>query len=96
MLEKLPGWVNTVVGDLLNEVHRLDERIGECDRHVATMVRQDERAQRLMRLSGVGEMTATALSGPTRFFKENRRQRHGLTAAATTAGIGTSYPSPRR
>lgn len=60
-LEELPGWANTVVGDLLSEVHRLDERIAEYDRHVALMARQDERAQHLMRLSGVGETTATAL-----------------------------------
>ena len=60
-LEDLPGWANTVVGDLLSEVHRLDERIGGYDRHIALMARQDARAQRLMRLAGVGETTATAL-----------------------------------
>ena len=26
-LEDLPGWANTVIGDLLSEIHRLDERI---------------------------------------------------------------------
>jgi transposase len=61
VLEDLPGWANTVVGDLLSEVHRLDERIGEYDRHIALMARQDARAQRLMRLAGIGETTATAL-----------------------------------
>lgn len=61
LLEELPGWVNTVIGDLLSEVHRLDERIAEYDRHIALMARQDDRAKRLMRLCGVGETTATAL-----------------------------------
>jgi len=61
LLEDLPGWVNTVIGDLLSEVHRLDERIAEYDRHISLMARQDDRAKRLMRLSGVGETTATAL-----------------------------------
>lgn len=61
MLEELPGWVNTVIGDLLSEVQRLDERILAYDRHIASMARQDERAQQLMRLCGVGETTATAL-----------------------------------
>ena len=61
LLEDLPGWVNTVIGDLLSEVHRLDERIAEYDRHIALMARQDDRAKRLMRLCGVGETTATAL-----------------------------------
>lgn len=61
LLEDLPGWANTVVGDLLSEVHRLDERIRVYDRHIALMARQDARARQLMRLSGVGETTATAL-----------------------------------
>lgn len=61
VLEDLPGWANTVIGDLLSEVHRLDERIAEYDRHIALMTRQDVRARQLMRLTGVGETTATAL-----------------------------------
>jgi transposase len=60
-LEDLPGWANTVVGDLLSEVHCLDERIAQYDRHIAVMARDDARARQLMRLSGVGETTATAL-----------------------------------
>ena len=31
-LEDLPGWANTVIGDLLSELHRLDERIAAYDR----------------------------------------------------------------
>lgn len=60
-LEELPGWANTVIGDLLSEVHRLDERITQYDRHISTIAREDARAARLMRLGGVGETTATAL-----------------------------------
>lgn len=59
-LEDLPGYANTVVGDLLSEVTRLDERITAYDRHIATIA-ADERAQRLMRLQGVGPTTATCL-----------------------------------
>jgi transposase len=61
LLEELPGWVNTVIGDLLGEVTRLDERIAEYDRHVSLMARQNDQAQQLLRLRGVGETTATAL-----------------------------------
>lgn len=61
LLEDLPGWVNTVIGDLLSEIHRLDERIQAYDRHIGEMARQDPQAQRLMRLRGIGETTATAL-----------------------------------
>lgn len=61
LLERLPGWANTVIGDLLSEVHRLDECIGQYDRHVQEIARQDTRAGQLMRLRGVGETTASAL-----------------------------------
>jgi transposase len=60
-LEALPGQSNLVIGDLLSEVHRLDERVAQYDRHIAQMAREDERARQLMRLPGVGETTATAL-----------------------------------
>ena len=53
MLEDLPGWANTVIGDLLSEVHRLDERIAQYDRHIAQIAREDDaRAQQLMQLHG--------------------------------------------
>ncbi|WP_218512055.1 IS110 family transposase [Variovorax sp. dw_308] len=60
-LEDLPGWSNTAIGDLLSELMRLDERIALYDRHIAQMAREDIRAKQLMRLSGVGPTTATAL-----------------------------------
>lgn len=75
-LEDLPGWANTVVGDLLGEVGRLDERIAQYDRHIAQMAREDERARRLMQLRGVGETTATALVamiGNARDFDSGRQ-----------------------
>lgn len=53
-LEDLPGWANTVVGDLISEVSRLDERVAQYDQPLRQMARQDARAQRLMRLAGVG------------------------------------------
>ena len=60
-LEDLPGYANTVIGDLLSEVAHLDERIGQYDVHIRTMARQCPLAQRLMQLTGVGETTSTAL-----------------------------------
>ena len=60
-LENLPGWTNTVVGDLLSEVSHLDERIAQYDQHIRSMARQSTAAQQLMQLSGVGETTATAI-----------------------------------
>jgi transposase len=60
-LENLPGYANLVIGDLLSEVHHLDERIKQYDVHIRAMARQCTTAQQLMRLMGVGEVTATAI-----------------------------------
>lgn len=60
-LEDLPGWANTVVGDLLSEVSRLDERIAQYDRHIGSIAKESAQARRLMQLPGVGPTTATAL-----------------------------------
>jgi len=38
-LEDLPGYANTVIGDLLSEVTHLEERIKQYDVHVRTMTR---------------------------------------------------------
>lgn len=60
-LEALPGYANTVIGDLLSEVAHLDERIRQYDAHIRSMARDCALAQRLMQLTGVGETTSTAL-----------------------------------
>ncbi len=60
-LEDLPGYANTVIGDLLSEVHHLDERIKQYDVHIRTMAKDCTAAQQLMQLTGVGETTATAI-----------------------------------
>jgi transposase len=60
-LEDLPGWCNTVIGDLLSEVSRLDERIAQYDRHIEQIAKESEPARQLMQLPGVGPTTATAL-----------------------------------
>ena len=60
-LEDLLGYANTVIGDLLSDVHHLDERVKQYDAHVRAMAKQCTLAQRLMQLMGVGEMTATAI-----------------------------------
>ena len=76
-LEDLPGFANLVIGDLLSEVTRLDERITAYDAHIRSMARgKDNPAQQLMRLSGIGETTATAITamiGNGRDFKCGRQ-----------------------
>lgn len=75
-LEDLPGWANTAVGDSLSELHWLDERVAEYDRHVVLMAREDDRSRALMQLSGIGSTTASALVstiGNARDFKNGRQ-----------------------
>ena len=60
-LEDLPGWANTVIGDLLSEVSHLDERIAQYDRHIEQLAKGNTAARQLMQLPGVGATTATAL-----------------------------------
>ena len=60
-LEDLPGWANTVVGDLLSEVTRLDERIAQYDRHIQAMAEHSAEVKQLMQSPGVSPTTATAL-----------------------------------
>lgn len=60
-LEDLPGWANTVIGDLLSEVHHLDERVAQYDRHIEHIAKESTAARRLMQLPGVGPTTASAL-----------------------------------
>ena len=76
-LEDLPGYANLVIGDLLSEVTRLDERVAAYDAHIHTLASGDDNpAQKLMRLRGIGENTATAMTamiGNGRDFKCGRQ-----------------------
>jgi transposase len=60
-LEDLPGWANTVIGDLLSELSRLDERIAQYDRNIEQIAKHSTAACQLMQLPGVGPTTASAI-----------------------------------
>jgi transposase len=60
-LEDLPGHCNTVVADTITDLERLDARVSEYDRHIATCAKANADARRLMQLSGIGPTTASAL-----------------------------------
>jgi transposase len=95
VLEDLPGWANTVIGDLLSEVQHLDERIAEYDRHIALMARADDRAQQLMRLSGVAQTTATALLAMVGNAHEFRNGRQFAAWLGLVPGQYSSGGKPR-
>ncbi len=76
MLEELPSYMNTVIGDLLSHVHHLDERLKQYEVHLKQMALADERSKRLMQMPGIGEITASALVatiGNGRDFKNGRQ-----------------------
>ena len=60
-LEDLPGYANLCVGDLLAHTAGLDMEIAEYDRAIAQAAREDARSKRLMKLPGIGPVTASAL-----------------------------------
>ncbi|MGV7240372.1 IS110 family transposase [Caballeronia sp. M23-90] len=61
VLEDLAGWCNTAIGDMLNHLGRLFERISEYDKYLAQIAKQNDRASRLMKPAGFGPTNATAI-----------------------------------
>ena len=61
VLEDLPGWCNTVIGDALSELTHLDERISQYDKYIAQAAAEDQQSRQLMQLSGIGPTTASAI-----------------------------------
>ena len=60
-LDDLPGYANLCVGDLLAHTADLDAKIAEYDRAIAQAAREDARSKRLMKLPGIGPVTASAM-----------------------------------
>lgn len=74
--EGLPELARRLVGELLEELRRLDQRIDTYDRELAAQARLSEPARRLMQIRGIGAITALAIVatvGNAREF-ENGRQ----------------------
>jgi transposase len=74
--ESLPTLTKRLVGDLLEQLRLLDERIGGYDREIEAQARLSEAAQRLMKIRGIGATTALAIVatvGNGREFKNGRQ-----------------------
>ena len=74
--EMLPELVRRAIGDLLEQLRLLDERIGAYDREVEAQARLSEPARRLMKIRGIGATTALAIVatvGNAREFKNGRQ-----------------------
>jgi transposase len=74
--ETLPELARGAIGDLLEQLRRLDERIEDYDRQIEQQAKLSEPARRLMAIRGVGATTALALVatvGNAREFKNGRQ-----------------------
>jgi transposase len=60
--ETLPPALRRGVARQLEHLRELDAHLDDCDREIAQQAREDPRAQRLVRLSGVGVLTASAVA----------------------------------
>lgn len=60
-LEDLPGYCNNVIGDLLNELFHVEEKIKSSEVLIQKIASNNHLAQLLMQLRGIGPMTATAI-----------------------------------
>ncbi|WP_234263906.1 IS110 family transposase [Hydrogenophaga sp. NFH-34] len=73
-LEDLPGWANTVIGDLLIEVSRLEACIAQVERELASVACLSPACTLRLSVPGIGLLTATALvaatSGEVTYFQD--------------------------
>jgi transposase len=74
--ELLPHFARQAVADLREHLRVLDGRIGAYDQELKSQARASEPAQRLMKIRGVGPLTAIAVVstvGPARDFSSGRQ-----------------------
>lgn len=74
--DRLPKIVFEMLHDMLTRLARLDDQVTELDVKISCWVQQDEAASRLMKLEGIGPLTASALvatAGNGNAFKNGRQ-----------------------
>jgi transposase len=74
--EQLPGSLRRLLDQATAQLQQLDHQLAQCEREIASSVRDDEAAQRLQAIAGVGVMTADAICasvGNAHDFKNGRQ-----------------------
>jgi transposase len=67
--------MRSMLGDLFEDVGRLDQRIATVTREIEGLAARDDRARRLMTIPGVGPLAATALLAAVGDGRQFRRAR---------------------
>ena len=94
--EALPELARAAIDDLLEQLRGLDERVEAYDRRLEAQARLSEGARRLMKIRGIGPITALAIVatvGNAREFKNGRQFAawcRGSTPPAARRDWGTS------
>ena len=71
----LPDLVHQIASDLLEQIDRLNEKIGEIDNRIKALAKENEDSKRLMSIPGVGPLTASAIHAfapPMENFRSGR------------------------
>lgn len=61
-IEKVPIILHGVLGQVLEEIHQLSERMRDTERLIAALNKQSAAATQLQTISGIGPLTASALT----------------------------------
>lgn len=72
----LPTLVHDLAQDMIDQLRGMDESVGDYDRRIAELLKQDRIAQRIRELVGVGDITASAIVatiGGATVFKNGRQ-----------------------
>jgi len=90
-IESLPELARQALTDLFEHLRRLSDRIGDYDRRLEALARQDEQVKRLLTIPGIGPITAIALMasvGDAKMFKNGRQFAAwlGLTPRQNSSG----------
>ncbi|HYE73124.1 MAG TPA: IS110 family transposase, partial [Blastocatellia bacterium] len=72
----LPALVKSLLRDLLDAIHQLNERIGKLENQIQEFVKTNDTASRLLTIKGIGPISASAIVatvGDARLFKNSRQ-----------------------
>jgi transposase len=86
----LPGLMRELLRELYEELQLASERLGAMDKRIDQVARTDARAQRLLKIEGVGPVSATALLAR---MGDGRQFRSGRDMAAALGIVPSQHSS---